>query len=55
MTDEKPLEPADTVIGHIVRDAMWDAQMDVTDRARLNALVQPPDSMSNASCPAGGE
>ncbi|MEA5652616.1 MAG: hypothetical protein R5N74_06270, partial [Cutibacterium granulosum] len=21
----------------------------------LNALVQPPDSMSNASCPAGGE
>ena len=40
MTDQKPLEPADTTLGHIVRDAMWDAQMDVTDRARLNALVR---------------
>ena len=40
MTDEKPLEPADTILGHIVRDAMWGAQMDVTDRARLNALVR---------------
>lgn len=40
MNDEKPLEPADTTLGHIVRDAMWGAQMDVTDRARLNALVR---------------
>jgi|GEM_PF-5512727 len=40
MTDkQKRLEPADTALGHIVREAMWGAQMDVTDRARLNALV----------------